>query len=161
MPRTHLKSFIATALLAGTGSAWAQGDDLKPFPAPEAGMQRFVIRVPVVPVPEDHKVEVMVGKTLEVDCNRQVFGAKVTRKVAQGWGFEYYIVSALKGPASTMMACPPGTLKREEFVRANAAGLAGLRYNPKLPIVVYAPAGTEVRFRVWSAGSAIEKAALE
>ena len=152
---------VASALLAGTGCAWAQADDLKPFPSPEAGMQRFVIRVPVVPVPEDHKVEVMVGKTLEVDCNRQAFGAKVTRKVAQGWGFEYYVIGKLKGPASTLMACPPDRPKREEFVRANAAELAGLRYNPKLPIVVYAPVGTEVRFRVWSAGSAIEKATAE
>ena len=81
-----LKLCIATALLAGTGSAAAQADDLKPFLPPEAGMQRFVIRLPAVPVPEDHKVEVMVGKTLEVDCNRQVFAAKVTRKIARGLG---------------------------------------------------------------------------
>ena len=161
MLRTHLKLSIATGFLACTGSAWAQTDDLKPFPPPEAGVQRFVIRLPAVPVPEDHKVEVMVGKTLEVDCNRQVFAAKVTRKIARGWGFEYYVIGKLKGPASTLMACPPDSPKREEFVRASAPELAGLRYNPKLPIVVYVPAGSEVRFRVWSAGSAIEKATAE
>ena len=161
MPRTHLNFCLAVALLAGASAAWAQADDLKPFPPPEAGMQRFVIRLPAVPVPEDHRVEVMVGKTLEVDCNRQMFGAKVTPKVAQGWGFDYYVVGKLKGPASTMMACPPDSPKREEFVRANAPELASLRYNPKLPIVIYAPAGTEIRFRVWSAGSATEKASPE
>ena len=161
MLTTHLKLLIAAALLAGASGAQAQADDLKPFPPPEAGMQRFVIRVPAVPVPEDHRVEVMVGKTLQVDCNRQIFGAKVTRKVAQGWGFDYYVVGKLKGPASTMMACPPDSPKREEFVRANAPELASLRYNPKLPIVIYAPAGTEVRFRIWSAGSATETASPE
>lgn len=67
------------------------------------------------------------------------------------------MIGQLKGPASTLMACPPDSPKREEFVRANAPELAGLRYNPKLPIVVYVPAGTEVRFRVWSAGSATER----
>ena len=108
MRRTHLKLCIAAALLAGTGNAWAQAGDLKPFPAPEAGMQRFVIRVPAVPVPEDHRVEVMVGKTLEVDCNRQAFGAKVTRKIAQGWGFPYYIVSESEGPGEHHDGVPAG-----------------------------------------------------
>lgn len=158
MPGSQLNLIGAIALLAVSGVAWAQNDDLKPFPAPEAGMQRFVIRLPAVPVPEDHKVEVMVGKTLQVDCNRQRFSAKVTPKVAEGWGFPYYVVGALKGPASTMMACPPDAPKREEFVRANTKGFGMLRYNPKLPIVVYAPEGTEVRFRIWSAAGAAEPA---
>lgn len=161
MLRTDPRPYVTIALLAIAGSAWAQADDLKPFPPPQAGMQRFVIRLPAVPVPEDHKVEVMVGKTLEVDCNRQMFSAKVIPKVAEGWGFPYYVVGKLKGPASTLMACPPDTPKHEEFVRAHAAELAGLRYNPKLPIVVYAPTGTEVRFRIWSAGSETEKATPE
>ena len=160
MLATRLKLPLTVASLAAIGGAWAQTDDLKPFPAPAAGMQRFVIRLPAVPQPNDHKVEVMVGKTLQVDCNRQMFSAKVTQKVAQGWGFPYYVVGQLKGPASTMMACPPDAPKREEFVRANA-GLDLLRYNPKLPIVVYAPEGVEVRFRVWSAAGAAEPAKQE
>jgi len=155
------QKLLAMALSAGIGGAWAQTDDLKPFPAPSAGMQRFVIRLPAVPQPDDHKVEVMIGKTLQVDCNRQMFSAKVKQKVAEGWGFPYYVVGPLKGPASTLMACPPDTPKREEFVRANAAGLDLLRYNSKLPIVVYAPEVVEVRFRVWNAAGAAESAKQE
>ncbi len=122
MLAARLKLPLMMASLAAIGGAWAQTDDLKPFPAPAAGMQRFVIRLPAVPQPNDHKVEVMVGKTLQVDCNRQMFSAKVTQKVAQGWGFPYYVVGQLKGPASTMMACPPDAPKHEEFVRAKLRG---------------------------------------
>lgn len=161
MRLSRLNLVLVVASLAGIGGAWAQTDDLKPFPPPAAGMQRFVIRLPAVPAPDDHKVEVMVGKTLLVDCNRQMFSAKVTQKVAEGWGFPYYVVGPLKGPASTMMACPPDAPKREEFVGANAAGLGLLRYNSKLPIVVYAPEGVEVRFRIWTAAGAAENAKQE
>jgi len=161
MLATRLKPLLVLAPFAAGVSAWAQTDDLKPFPAPAAGMQRFVIRLPAVPQPDDHKVEVMIGKTLQVDCNRQMFSAKVKQKVAEGWGFPYYVVGPLKGPASTLMACPPDMPKRDEFVRANAAGLDLLRYNSKLPIVVYAPEGVEVRFRVWTAAGGAESAERE
>ena len=161
MLATRLKPLLVLAPFAAGVSAWAQTDDLKPLPAPAAGMQRFVIRLPAVPQPDDHKVEVMIGKTLQVDCNRQMFSAKVKQKVAEGWGFPYYVVGPLKGPASTLMACPPDMPKRDEFVRANAAGLDLLRYNSKLPIVVYAPEGVEVRFRVWTAAGGAESAERE
>jgi ecotin len=35
-----------------------------------------------------------------------------------------------------------------------------IRYNSRLPVVVYVPAGVEVRYRIWTAGAevkAIEK----
>lgn len=161
MTTTHLKLFILIALLAGTGIAQSRADDLKAFPPLEAGMQRIVIRVPAAPNADERKVEVMIGKTVEVDCNRQMFSTNVTRKVAQGWGFPYYVVGELKGPASTLMACPAGAAKHQEFVRAHADELAWLSYNSKLPIVIYVPAGTEVRYRIWSAGSDIENGKAE
>ncbi len=36
-----------------------------------------------------------------------------------------------------------------------------LRYNSKLPIVLYVPKDVEVRYRIWSASSRIEKAVQE
>ncbi len=36
-----------------------------------------------------------------------------------------------------------------------------LRYNSKLPIVVYAPKDVEVRYRIWSASEKVEKAVSE
>lgn len=70
------------ALLAMAASAWAQADDLQPFPAPQAGMYR----VPTGPDPDDRTVEVMIGTTIAVDCSRHALGTTVTRKVVQGWG---------------------------------------------------------------------------
>jgi ecotin len=150
----------ATALLAATTlaaifaatAALAQPADLKPFPPAQAGQQRFVLRLPPSADDDARRVQLLVGKTLEVDCNRQLLGATVERRTAQGWGFDYYVVTALSGPASTLMACPPDTPKRREFVAAHAPQLDALRYNPKLPLVLYAPTGAEVRYRIWTAG---------
>ena len=33
-----------------------------------------------------------------------------------------------------------------------------IRYNSRLPVVVYAPDGYEIRYRIWKASEAIEKA---
>ena len=50
--------------------------------------------------------------------------------------------------AGTLMAVDPAAPKVERFI-----SLAGepylIRYNSRLPVVVYAPADVEVRWRVW------------
>lgn len=148
--------------LCVVGLARAAGaDDLKPFPPPQPGRQRIVIRLPEVARPDDLKVEVMIGKTVTVDCNRQRFGGNVRREEAQGWGFSYYVLDELRGPMSTLMACPPETSRHEEFVRVAAEELAGLRYNAKVPIVLYVPADVQVRYRLWSAGREVMTASAE
>ncbi|MFN7573074.1 MAG: ecotin family protein [Betaproteobacteria bacterium] len=144
-------SWAAVAAFAAT-SALAQSADLKPFPPPAAGQQRFAIRVPALADEDARRVQVLVGKTVEVDCNRMMFGAPVERRTAQGWGFDYYVVGPFGQAASTMMACPPDAPKRREFVAAHTPELEWLRYNSKLPLVIYAPTGAEVRYRIWSAG---------
>jgi ecotin len=146
---------------AGALPAGAQSDPMKAFPPAEPGMRRLVIRVPAVAAPEDRRVELQVGKVLKVDCNRHQLGVQVTRKVAQGWGYDYFVLGEPTGPVSTRMACPPDAPLREEFVRAPAPALASLRYNPRLPIVVYAPEGVQVRYRIWTAGATAELAPAE
>ncbi len=148
-----LCSWVSAVTLAQSAK-----DDLTGFPAAVAGQQRVVIRVPEVPNPEDFKVEVMIGRTVMVDCNPQSFGGNVTREEAKGWGYSYYVLDALRGPASTRMACPPGTPKREQFVALHAQMLAALPYNPRLPIVLYVPDDAQVRYRIWSAGTQLHTA---
>ena len=162
------RSIFALLLALGLGvqgAALAAADDLKPYPAAKPGQQRLVIRLPVLDQPDEHKLELLVGKTMQVDCNRRFFGAKLTTKVAQGWGFDYHVVGPIGPAASTMMACSPDEPKRDEFVRANLTGASGeaalLRYNPKLPVVVFVPDGFELRYRVWRAGSVVGNAARE
>jgi len=152
MKTRRWQSRAGLPLLVIAAVSSAQADDLKPYPLAEPGMQRWVIRLPAVAMPEERRVEILVGKTMEVDCNRHRLFAGVRREVVPGWGLPYYVIGALKGPASTQIACPPGFVSRREFVRADADALATLPYNPRLPIVVYAPLQAQLRYRVWSAG---------
>lgn len=124
-------------------------DALKAFPAAAAGQTRHVITLPAQSNEDALKVEVIVGKTMKVDCNRHSFGGRLVERTAEGWGYSYYVMDSLGQAASTMMACPPGS-ERDAFVRA--AGQDLIRYNSRLPLVVYAPADAEVRYRVWRAG---------
>jgi ecotin len=130
-------------------------DDLKPYPQAEIGYRRVVIRLPVVDAPDDRRVELILGKTMEVDCNLHILSGQLARKVAQGWGYDYFVLSDVRGPASTMMACPPEEPKKAAFIRIslgqNDAHNGWQRYNPKLPIVVYVPDSIEVRYRIWTA----------
>ena len=146
---------IFASLLGGVHAAVLAADDLKPFPESESGYRRVVIRLPAVDTPDDRRVELIFGKTLEVDCNRHILSAQLTRKVVPGWGYEYFVLGNVRGPASTLMACPPDEPKRTDFVRigfgTDDVQHGWLRYNPKLPIVAYVPDGIELRYRIWSA----------
>lgn len=57
------------------------------------------------------------------------------------------------------MACPDGTSK-QDFVPVVGDGFL-LRYNSKLPLVLYVPKDIEVRYRIWSASAKVEKAIQE
>ncbi|HTN94764.1 MAG TPA: serine protease inhibitor ecotin [Gallionella sp.] len=150
-----LCSIFFALFLTGSPAAAMAADDLKPYPEAGAGYRRVVIRLPEVDAPDERRVELIIGKRMEVDCNRHFLSGRLERKVAQGWGYDYFVLSSVSGPASTMMACPPDEPKRTDFVRVNPGGNDAqdgwLRYNPKLPIVVYVPDGIEVRYRIWTA----------
>ena len=155
------KIMIMLALLAPLGACAAQGqDDMKPYPAAEEGFQRMVFRVPVKQNESDHEVQIMVGKTLLVDCNQTWFMGRLEKQVAKSWGYSYFVLEEVAGPASTMMACPPGEEKTEAFVSVRGEGFLQ-SYNSKLPVVVYVPQGFEVRYRIWSAGGEIGRAEEE
>jgi ecotin len=129
-------------------------DEMTPYPAAEAGFVRMVFRVPEVEGETDRKVEIIVGKTLAVDCNRTWFGGDLKRRVAEGWGYPYFVLSEVRGPASTMMACPPGEEEAEVFVQVRGGGYLQ-PYNSRLPLVTYIPEGFSVRYRIWVAGEDI------
>jgi len=76
-----------------------------------------------------------------------------------GWGYPLYRLTSVAGPASTMRACP-GEAKRTAFVAVNLED-PFLRYNSKLPLVIYVPDGFNVRYRTWSADSAAQDALSE
>ncbi len=151
---------LAAVLMAATAAAAVPRLDLKPYPAPPAGQNRWVIQLPGVlppnpdpslsPSPADWRVELIVGRELEVDCNRRFFTGRMASETLKGWGYKVYRVSNVGPVASTRMACPPGAPKTRAFVPMGGKPFV-VPYNASLPIVVYAPKELEVRWRLWKA----------
>lgn len=154
--RTSIGFVMATL----TGLAHASTlEKVAPYPKAEAGFTRQAIHLPPQTQEENFKVEILAGKTLTVDCNRQRLGGVLEEKNLEGWGYPYYRLEKVTGPMSTLMACPDGKSK-QDFVPVVGDGFM-LRYNSKLPIVIYAPKDVEVRYRIWSASSQVDKAVME
>jgi ecotin len=122
---------------------------LKPFPQAEAGQTRHVVALPALENEADQRVELIVGKTMEVDCNTRWLGGELQEKTVQGWGYSYYQLDQLGPGASTLMACPEDS-RRQAFVPLRGEPML-LRYNSQLPLVIYTPVDVEVRYRIWSA----------
>ena len=135
-------------------------DNIKAFPPAEEGMVRYVLQLPRQADESAFKVELIVGKTVQVDeQNRYFFGGKIEEETIKGWGFTRYKVSRLGPMAGTRMAVDPNAPKVARFITIGGDPYI-IRYNSRLPIVVYVPAGVEVRYRIWTAGAevkAIEK----
>lgn len=157
-PRSLTALFtLPLALLANAHAASLK--DVAPYPEAEEGFTRQVIHLPVQADESAFKLEVLAGKQLQVDCNRQHLGGTLEEKTLEGWGYSYYRLEKVMGPASTLMACPDNN-KIEAFVPVVGDGFL-LRYNSKLPVVIYAPKGVEVRYRIWSASSELHSATPE
>lgn len=152
--RLSLKLLMFTLPL----SACAQDEILKPFPEPSLRQKRYVISLPEQPNESLFKVEIVAGKTLKTDCNTRHMGGDLVEHNLDGWGYSYYQVPEPKGPVSTLMACPPGT-EKNAFVPVVGDGYL-LRYNSRLPIVVYAPNDIELIYRIWQAPAETQNATL-
>ena len=156
-----IKAWMTTVLLSLFAmSSGRAADNLKAFPAAEEGMVRYVLQLPKQHDESAFKVELMVGKTVQVDeRNRYFFGGKLEAENIKGWGFTRYQVSKLGPMAGTRMAVDPSAPKVSRFIALGGDPYI-IRYNSRLPIVVYVPEGVEVRYRIWTAGAevkAIEK----
>ena len=128
-------------------------EKVAPYPKAE------VIQLPVQQDEANYKVELLIGKMLEVDCNQHRLGGQLESKTLEGWGYDYYVFDKVTSPVSTMMACPDGK-KEKKFITAYLGDNSLLRYNSKLPIVVYTPENVEVKYRVWKAEEKIEQAVV-
>lgn len=123
--------------------------EVAPYPEATADQKRYAIFLEPKEKEELFKVELVFGKTIEVDsCNRYMIGGSVDQKTLEGFGYDYFVVEQVGMPASTMMACQDNK-KHQAFVPLTTQTFT--RYNSKLPLVVYAPKDVEVRYRLWSA----------
>lgn len=148
MKKLYLTAFLSFFLAVLVAHA---ADNMKAFPPADEGMTRHVLQLPKLDDESLFRVELLVGKTVLTDENNvYFFGGKIEEETIEGWGFPRYILKALGPMGGTLMAVDPNAPKVERFVK-----LAGepylIRYNSRLPVVVYVPAGVEVRYRVWRA----------
>jgi ecotin len=144
--------------LAVAGKAADIARELKAFPPAGEGMNRYVITLPEAPDEDLLKVQLLIGKTVKLDAhNRYFFGGKLERETIEGWGYDRYLVKSLGPMGGTLMAVDPNEPKVDRFIT-----LAGepelLRYNSRLPLVVYVPEGVEVHYRIWRADDLLRKA---
>ncbi len=148
---------VVLVLVAGPAGA---ADNMKAFPPAEEGMVRYVLQLPREADESAFKVELIVGKMAQVDeKNTYFFGGKIEEETVKGWGFTRYKVSRLGPMAGTLMAVDPNAPKVAQFITIGGDPYI-IRYNSRVPIVVYVPEGVEVRYRIWTAGTevkAIEK----
>lgn len=148
---------LAVALVSFAGVASAQSKKvmeereklLAPYPQAEQGMVRHVIFLDKKSDESLFKVEIVPGKVMNVDCNHHTLMGKIDEKDVQGWGYTYYEFTSNGQTRSTMMAC--NKPNEDRFVSAQTTLI---RYNSKLPIVVYAPLGYEIKYKIWKAGKA-------
>jgi ecotin len=156
----HLRAALLTVgLMTFAVSAFAAGHpELKAFPAPTEGMERYVIVLDHKERGDEeaYKVELIVGKEMLTDgVNQLRLANTIEARSLEGWGYTYYEVTGPSTVTSTLMAPPEGAPQVMAFV--TAAPLL-ISYNSRLPIVVYTPKGYEVRYRVWRASGMTVKA---
>ncbi|ELY3811860.1 serine protease inhibitor ecotin [Cronobacter sakazakii] len=157
-------SLAAAGCISGSVfAAEKTSENIAPFPKAEKGMVRQVIDLPERQDEASYKVELVLGQTLDVDCNKHQLAGKFERKTLEGWGYDYYTFESAKNAdgsvmyTSTMMACPDGK-KEKKFVTANLGENGMLNYNSKLPVVVYAPENIDVKYRLWKADETLVSA---
>ena len=152
-------SFATVACATGTGTGTGPVADLSSvadYPAAQEGQSRHVIWLAQQQNEDLLKVEIVPGKQMLTDCNTRSLMGSFTAQDLAGWGYTYYQLDNVEGPVSTLMACPDES-KIEAFVPVYGDNFT-LRYNSKLPIVVYAPDDVEVRYRVWTGSKTLAPA---
>lgn len=149
----HAEGLGADAEVEPAWKAKARKQLEKAYPKAEEGMVRYVL---LLEPKEDEslcRVELQVGKVIETDgVNKYGFGGEIEKETIKGWGYTKYVVKegSFDHAFSTRIGVPAGQPKVKKFVTVGGGPLL-VRYNSKLPIVVYVPAGGEVRYRIWQA----------
>ncbi len=123
--------------------------DISMYPKADENQVRHIIELAPLKNEETVKVEIYLCKEMEVDCNIHRLEGSLTAKELSGWGYNYYVFETNGKIISTLMNCPDGKLTKKDVMSESKL----LRYNSKLPIVVYSPKGYKAKYRIWSVSS--------
>jgi ecotin len=134
---------------------WA--DNMKAFPPAKEGQVRYVIPLEKKADEAAFKVELIIGKKIMIESeNSYFFAGQIKPQNIPGWGFTRYVLDDLGPMAGTLMAVRDDAEKVERFIPLLGEPYL-VRYNSRLPIVVYVPEDAEVRYRIWSAGDKLNE----
>jgi ecotin len=127
--------------------------DISMYPKAEKGFKQVIVQLPIEKNEDNLKIELFIGSEKMVDCNIHNLIGKTTEETVKGWGYNYFTVESSGETTSTRMACPNPPTKK--FVTLEPILT---RYNSKLPIVLYVPQNIDVKYRIWRADTALQKA---
>lgn len=131
-------------------SDYQSQETTKMFPAPNEDMVQHIVTMTPLDNEAHFKIELEIGQTQMVDCNKHGLNGELKEVVLTGWGYTYYQVTEVSAGPSTMMACFDQA-KTSEFVRIPQTLL--INYDSRLPKVFYLPQGVELRVRTWQVSS--------
>lgn len=147
----NLTGLVALFALFASSALGSEHPQLEPFADAAKDQTRFVITLPEMDRGEDDSfsVELIAGRTIRTDgINHYRMDTTLKPQPLEGWGYTFYEMTGTGQTSSTRMAVPAGTPEVMAFVGGTPLTI---RYNSRLPIVVYVPAGFEVRYRIWAA----------
>ena len=147
-----LRALVSIVLVViGCIATACSANNMQAFPPADEGMTRYVINLPQQEDESAVRVELIIGKMVKTDAgNHYFFGGTLETESIPGWGFNRYILRKLGPMAGTLMAVDPSAPLVERFITLGGETPL-LRYNSRLPLVVYVPTGVEVRYRLWRA----------
>ena len=158
------------ALLAGQ-PVEAQTSAKPPMPSPPVGFKSTIIRLSSAAAESDLRIQLIVGKLIEVDCNRRTLIGNLLRKEGPN-GTVVHVLEKVSG-TSTMMGCTqmsmssgpdakvttPPAKTTKQFIEVAGDGFF-LDYSSRAPTLVQVPIEYTVRYRVFTAGKVEDAAEL-
>ncbi|MCE9678528.1 serine protease inhibitor ecotin [Shewanella sp. AS1] len=121
-------------------------DTIKMFPIPDTGMELHLLTLEKLADETRYKIEIEIGITAQLDCNKHRLIGNITEQSLPGWGYPYYRLNSLKLGASTRMACLQQMTKSQFIALPDAITLA---YDSRLPKLFYLPEGSVLRYKIW------------
>lgn len=146
----HLVVLIASTFAFGQEENY-ESLEIEMFPKAETGFKQVYIQVPIVENEENYKIELHIGKETSVDCNQHFMNGQLSEQNLEGWGYTYFKVESDGAISSTKMACLDSKLERKFITLTPQL----VRYNSKLPIVVYVPENFSVKYKIFKASDAL------
>ena len=123
------------------------------YPVAKEGESRHHFIPPVRPDEDACKIEISASKVMEADsANMQRIAGAFEEVNIEGWGFTYYKLTADESRMMSTLVGGGHPVKKSVPAGQNLL----IRYNSKLPVVVIAPAGYDIQYRVWSAPATFE-----